>query len=160
VVTPLHDAAILLLQENLTAVADLVVGLGDDLAARRPDLPGANTPYGIANHCVGLVEFWLGSVVGGERIPRDRDGEFTATGAVADVAARLRDVNDRVPGWVQIALGEGPRDRTAVGSTRTAAVKESTPEWMLLHVVRELSQHLGQLEITRDLLTAPADGAA
>ena len=158
--TPLHDAAILLLQENLTAVADLVVGLGDDLAARRPDLPGANTPYGIANHCVGLVEFWLGSVVGGERIPRDRDGEFTATGAVADVAARLRDVNDRVPGWVQIALGEGPRDRTAVGSTRTAAVKESTPEWMLLHVVRELSQHLGQLEITRDLLTAPADGAA
>ncbi|MEH3155062.1 MAG: DUF664 domain-containing protein [Gordonia paraffinivorans] len=158
--TPLHDAAVALLQENLTAIADLVAGLGDDLAARRPDLPGANAPYGIANHCVGLVEFWLGSVVGGERIPRDRDGEFTATGRVADVAERLADLSDRVPGWVRIALEEGPRDRTAVGSTRTTAVKESTPEWMLLHVVRELSQHLGQLEITRDLLTTSAGGPA
>lgn len=158
--TPLHDATVSLLQENLTAIADLVVGLGDDLAARRPDLPGANAPYGIANHCVGLVEFWLGSVVGGERIPRDRDGEFTATGRVADVAARLADLSDRVPGWVGIALDDGPRDRTAVGSTRTAAVREASAEWMLLHVVRELSQHLGQLEITRDLLTASTDGAA
>lgn len=155
---PLDDAVVALLRENLTAIADLVVSLGDEVANRRPELDGANAPYGIANHCVGLVEFWLGSVVGGERIPRDRDGEFTATGAVADVAARLDDLADRVPGWVRIALDEGPRDRTAVGSTRTSAVREASPEWMLLHVVRELSQHLGQLEITRDLLTS--DGPA
>jgi hypothetical protein len=159
-VRQLDDAAVALLQENLTAIADLVVSLGDEIASRRPDLPAANAPYGIANHCVGLVEFWLGSVIGGERIPRDRDGEFTATGTVADVAARLTDLAHRVPGWVRIALDAGPRDRTAVGSTRTTAVREASAEWMLLHVIRELSQHLGQLEITRDLLAASVGGAA
>ena len=158
--TAIGDAVVALAQQNLRSIADILGDLGDDRACVRPPLPGANSPYGIATHCVGLVEFWLGSVVGGERIPRDRAGEFTATGTVADVTARLDDVAARVPGWVEIALTEGPRDRTAVGSTQTTAVREATAEWMLLHVIRELSQHLGQLELTRDLLVAAPDGSA
>jgi hypothetical protein len=53
-----------------------------------------------------------------------------------------------------ISLCEGIRDRSVTGSTRSDAAT-ATPEWVLLHIVRELAQHLGQLELTRDLLGQP-----
>ncbi|GAA2048874.1 mycothiol transferase [Williamsia deligens] len=159
-VTALGDAAVGLIEENLTAVRDIVVGLGDELASTRPALAGANPPTGIAVHCAGLVNFWLGSVIGGEKIPRDRDSEFTTTGPVDEIASLVDELLPRVRGWVDIGLTEGARDRTATGSTRTAdSIRAASVEWMLLHVVRELSQHLGQLELTRDVLMSSAGRA-
>jgi len=32
---------------------DIVTRLGDDLANRHLDLPGANSPYAILTHCLG-----------------------------------------------------------------------------------------------------------
>ncbi|WFR71202.1 DUF664 domain-containing protein [Prescottella defluvii] len=51
-----------------------------------------------------------------------------------------------------IALTEGVRDRTPTGTTRSSTTQTASATWILLHIVRELSQHLGQLEITRDIL--------
>jgi len=38
----------------------IVTELGDDLANRKPVLPGANSPYVILRHCLGVMEFWGG----------------------------------------------------------------------------------------------------
>ena len=103
-------------------------------------------------HCVGVIEHWAGSVIAGLEIPRDRAAEFTATGRVDELITRVDDVRARLPEWVDVALREGIRDRTVVGSTRPEAAT-ATPEWVLTHVVRELAQHLGQLELTRDVLS-------
>ena len=103
-------------------------------------------------HCVGVIEHWAGSVIAGLKIPRDRATEFTATGRVDDLITRVDDVRARLPEWVDIALREGIRDRTVTGSTRPEAAT-ATAEWVLTHVVRELAQHLGQLELTRDVLS-------
>jgi hypothetical protein len=40
--------------EALVAMRDMVVELGDQLANRRPDLPGANSPFAILTHCLGV----------------------------------------------------------------------------------------------------------
>ncbi|CAM3294172.1 DUF664 domain-containing protein [Williamsia muralis] len=120
----LHDLIIETL-DGLGAVADQI---GDELINVVPPLPQANSGYGIVYHCTQVVVFWAGSVIGGERIPRDR-------------AARL-------PAWVEVAVTDGVRDRTAAGSRAATA----TPEYLLGHLVRELAQHLGQLEITRDAI--------
>ncbi|GAA1463855.1 DinB family protein [Williamsia maris] len=150
--TPLRGAVEVLIEENLTAMRAIVVELGDDRVNTVPALPGANSPFAIVFHCVGMLKFWGGSVIGGERIPRDRASEFTATGTVGALESAIDDVAARVGGWVHIALTEGPRDRDAEGSTRSSDVSSRSAEWMLLHIIRELSQHLGQLELSRDIL--------
>ncbi|QII03123.1 DUF664 domain-containing protein [Rhodococcoides fascians A21d2] len=84
-------------------------------------------------------------------ILRDLGDEFTASGRVDDVISRVDEVRARLPEWVDVALREGIRDRTVRGTTRPE-LATATPEWVLTHLVRELAQHLGQLEITRDIL--------
>lgn len=145
------DATLVITGESLSSMTEILRGLGDELANTTPDLPGANSPYAIVFHCVAVIEHWGGSVIAGLKIPRDRATEFTATGRVDDLIARVDDVRTRLPEWVDLALREGIRDRTVMGSTRPE-LATATPEWVLTHLVRELSQHLGQLELTRDVL--------
>ncbi|MBT0568090.1 DUF664 domain-containing protein [Williamsia sp. CHRR-6] len=142
--------------ETLRSMIAIVRELGDDQINRRPALPGANSPYVIVFHSVAATRFWLGTVIGGEQIPRDRAAEFTATGSVADLQQLVDSLVARIVEWVTVALTEGVRDRSGVGSTRRHQIATATPEWMLSHVIRELAQHLGQLELTRDVLVGSA----
>jgi uncharacterized damage-inducible protein DinB len=132
--------------EALVAMRDIVVELGDDLANRRPDLPGANSPFAILTHCLGVCAAWASTTNLGEVVPRDRPGEFTATGAVTDLAAATDDVRASLREWVARTdpgappANPDPRDGYA------------TQGEVLLHVYEELAQHRGQLELTRDVL--------
>ena len=122
--------------EALVAMRDIVVELGDELANRRPDLPGANSPFAILTHCLGVTARWASTVNLGEVVPRDRDAEFTATGAVATLAADT----DRDPGVVA-RLGRphrpvgGPRQphppprRTGMPRPAVACCCTSTRSW-------------------------------
>lgn len=148
--------------ECFTAMADILTVLGDDLANRRPDLPGANSCYAIVNHCIGVVDYWAGSFIAGQRIPRDRAAEFTATGRVDELLERLTSLQQRFPAWIDVAVTEGIRDRSVVdgvrgGTTRSEVLATATPEWALLHILHDLAQHVGQMEIGRDLLLRNAE---
>jgi len=68
-------------------LAGIVTSLGDELANQRPGLPGANSPYVILTHCLGVMADWGGRVVAGRDVVRDRAAEFTAAGPVADLVA-------------------------------------------------------------------------
>lgn len=129
----------------------IVSDLGDDLANRRPDLPGANSPYAILTHCCGVMNQWAGEVVADRTVERDRAAEFVAQGSVADLLALgdrtrtqlLRDVEGA--GWMAPPAGPVDADDrdTPLGQTQGG---------ILLHIYEELAQHLGQMEITRDVL--------
>ena len=138
--------------EALVAMRDIVTGLGDDLANRRPDLPGANSPFAILTHCLGVCARWASTVNLGRVVPRDRDAEFTATGAVADLARDTDTLRQSFAEWVAAAEpGQPPVNPPAHDDHGY-----STQGEVLLHVYEELAQHRGQLEITRDLLRAGA----
>jgi hypothetical protein len=145
------DAVLAITGASLSSMTEILKDLGVELANTKPDLPGANSPYAIVFHCVAVIEHWAGSVIAGLKIPRDRATEFTAKGRVDDLITRVDDVRRRLPEWVDIAVREGIRDRTVMGSARPE-LATATPEWVLTHLVRELAQHLGQLELTRDIL--------
>lgn len=146
------QAIVSIADESLAAMQAILAAMTTEQANRAPDLPGANSPYAIGTHCVGMVDFWAGSVIAGLRIPRDRDGEFRAQGDPQQLCAELGRVRASFPQRVEIALTEGVRDRTASGTTRSDTVQTASATWILIHIVRELSQHLGQLELTRDVL--------
>jgi hypothetical protein len=139
-----------------TALNEMVVilrQLGDDLANRRPDLVGANSPFAVLTHCLGVMEYWGGATVAGRPIERDREAEFGAVGAVEDLIARTamarRQLEADLSELDSMARpsGPGPSDDHEAPYHRAKGA-------VLLHIVEELFQHLGQMEISRDILRA------
>jgi hypothetical protein len=137
--------------EALVAMRDIVVELGDELANRRPDLPGANSPFAILTHCLGVIPRWASTVNLGEVVPRDRDAEFTATGPVTQLAADTDVMRDSLREWVARTDPDAPPTNPTQPRQDWFA---ATQGGILLHVYEELAQHRGQLEITRDVLRA------
>ena len=140
----------------LRGMSSIVSELGDDLANRRPDLPGANSPYALLNHCLGVVDYWSGDLIAGRPGPqRDRTGEFTAHGPVAPLLRRTAEVTERY------------RENVATADPRKPLHDTPPPEFQgpdreldqgaaLLHVYEELAQHRGQMEILRDCILVQA----
>ncbi|WP_333618298.1 mycothiol transferase [Dietzia sp.] len=130
------------------------LGTLDDERVNASPVPGVvNSAFALVIHVDGMAKFWLGSFVAGEDIDRDRDSEFRATGTVAEARALLDALRPRLAEWVRIALAEGIRNRAARG-TSVRDFANASPEWVLDHVLHEFAQHLGHLEVCRDVLGA------
>jgi hypothetical protein len=136
-------------------MADIVTGLGDDLANRRPALPGANSPYAILRHCLGVMEFWGGQVIAGRAVERDREAEFRATGSVAALVQAAQQAKDAFRADAAAADPGAPPRGTHPGKGADELERASQGS-ALLHVLEEVTQHLGQMELTRDVLRAAA----
>jgi Protein of unknown function (DUF664) len=134
-------------------LAAVLASLGDDLANQRPDLPGANSPYAIMTHCLGVMAYWGGHVVAGRDVQRDRPAEFTAAGRVADLVAAAERAKVQFRADALTADPTAPPRRPAA-RRRPDVLEVRSQGHALLHVVEELCQHLGQAELTRDLLLA------
>jgi hypothetical protein len=146
-----QDEFLWFVDESLRQMVAIIGDLGDDLANTAPELPGANSPFAILTHCLGVMEFWGGAMVAGRAVERDRDAEFTAAGDVAGLAARTERARQQlradlagVEPRARPHLDLGPEDQHVPFAHSQAAV--------LLHIYEELQQHLGQMELTRDLL--------
>jgi hypothetical protein len=140
-----------LIERHLAPMLDIVAGLGDELANTVPDLAGANTPYQLVFHCCGMLEWWTHEVALGQPVRRDRDGEFTAHGTVEQLRERVeqvvhqleRDLPDIDPDARPAGQASAHYVGTPIGDTNGG---------VLQHVLEELAQHHGQLELTRDVL--------
>jgi hypothetical protein len=142
------------LDDALDGMVQIVGELGDDLANRRPDLPGANSPFAILTHCLGVMAYWGGEIIGGRRIVRDRPAEFRATGCVAELIKDTRRARQRLAADLAALEPFGPPRGHPRPSTSTLPLGR-TQGGALVHIYEELAQHRGQMEITRDLLRAP-----
>ncbi|PXY22904.1 hypothetical protein BAY60_20460 [Prauserella muralis] len=139
----------------LDGMAEVLTGLGDDLANTRPGLPGANSPYAIVTHCLGVAEYWAGHLVAGRTVHRDRDAEFTATGPVEELVRRVAAAKAQLRADVAAADAAAPLRHEPPPAYRDA-VPGTTQAGALQHVYEELAQHRGHLELTRDVLVATA----
>jgi hypothetical protein len=139
--------------QALHEMAGIVEGLGDEMANRRPPFREANSPFAILTHCLGVLEYWGGATVAERPIQRDRAAEFTATGEVAGLLWRTevarRRLREDIAGLEAAAgpAGVRPNPDHPVPYAHTKGA-------VLLHILEELFQHLGQMEITRDALVA------
>jgi hypothetical protein len=99
------------------------------------------------------MEFWAGAMIADRPIVRDRDAEFTATGAVDDLVARVALARCRFATDLDLLEPLAPPRRPA--APRDAGLPLATTQGgVIVHVLEELFQHLGQLELTRDVLSA------
>jgi hypothetical protein len=139
----------------LDIMSSIVEDLGDELANRRPDLPGANTPYATLTHCLGVMEYWGGATVAGRTVQRDRDAEFTAAGPVAALVQRAVEARRRLHQDL-VGLDSAETPSHVRRSPHEPVPYSETKGSVLLHVLEELFQHSGQMELTRDILVAEA----
>lgn len=111
----------------------------------------ANSMYVVATHMVAMGEFWVLGLVGGAKVPRDRQAEFRAAGAGADVIVRLHE-------WARasavrcldssVLADEAIVPQEYLQSGGFGAGRFSKRE-CLLHVLEHSALHLGHLEIMR-----------
>lgn len=141
--------------QALDGMVAAVRELGDERASTRPDLPGANSPYAILTHCLGVMEFWGGAVIAGRRVTRDRDAEFRATGRVADLVARVGEARRRLEADLASLEASAPIRARLLPEDMDHPMGRSQGG-ALVHLYEELAQHFGQVELTRDVLLAAA----
>ena len=132
-------------------MAAIVQQLGDELADVTPDLPSANSAYQLLLHCCGMLEWWTRSAILGVEVTRDRDGEFTAEGPVASVLDRVESVKEQLRDDLASIDLDAPLRGDPSADYVGTPIGESA-RGALMHVLEELAQHHGHLEITRDLV--------
>jgi hypothetical protein len=107
----------------------------------------------VATHLAAMGEYWVLGLVGGAEVVRDRQAEFRAAGAAADVIVRLQEwalacggLCQRLEASVLAADALVPEEYFQSGGF--AAGRFSKREG-LLHVLEHSALHLGHLEIMR-----------
>ncbi|MEO6701936.1 MAG: DUF664 domain-containing protein [Jatrophihabitantaceae bacterium] len=140
-------------ERAVRGMAGIIEKLGDGLACVRPELPGANTGYGLLSHCLGVLTYWGGHLIAGRDVIRDRSAEFEAVGTVADLLIKV----DQSLHQFELDLA---------GLLPTAPLRNEPATWSAgpdrplnqgaaaLHIYEEMAQHHGQLQVLRDVLLA------
>ena len=140
----------------LNGMVRIVEELGDERVNLRPDIPGANSPYVILYHCVGCTNFWIGSLLAGRQVNRNRDAEFQAQGTVADIVQSVRTLQKQLPEDLTHVQGDEPLTYPDALLAQGGTTRQNVQNWRqgkaLIHAYEELAQHHGQMEITRDIL--------
>ena len=137
---------------SLDGYAACVRELGDaHVISSLTGLEGSNSAFALVAHIVGVMGRWGRTVNRGIVVPRDRDAEFTSTGTVEEALELLALGRARLHEDAHAAdLGAAPVN-PPTGRDRTAYATQGA---VLIHVYEELAQHLGHLEVTRDVLLA------
>lgn len=139
----------------LDGYAAIVRELGDShLNASLASVPGfetvgSNSAFVVVAHVVGVMGRWGRTVNRGIVVERDRDAEFTASGSLDEALALLQMGRTRLH---EDARAADPAASPANPPTDRDRTAYATQGAVLLHIHEELAQHLGQLEVTRDVL--------
>lgn len=132
-------------------LATLLEELEDGAANTQLDIPGSNSVVQLMVHCCGALRRWSSTVNLGIEVPRDRDAEFLARMSVMEALALA--TRTRSEFLKDIALTEFSASPINLPEGRSSFWTASC-RGVLLHLLEEISQHLGHAQITRDALLA------
>ncbi|MGO2051502.1 hypothetical protein CQ010_01915 [Arthrobacter sp. MYb211] len=150
--SPSEQILVQLLLEKFDQIIEIIAQLPEELSNTRPGIPGGNSPIQLLVHCCGMMRRWSSTVNLGVAIPRDRAAEFTATLPTVQALAHAAAV--RAEFAADLAQTEMQASPASLPAGREDEYFAQTCQGVLLHVLEEFCQHLGHLEITRDLLLA------
>jgi uncharacterized damage-inducible protein DinB len=129
---------------------DIADRLGDDRVNDRPLGSDTNAVAALIVHCCAVTEFWIGHVALGRPSERDRKSEFSSTATVAELHVMLEKTLVQV-GQDFAAIDEGRTQPDRTGRQFLEGGDE-TDGAIVLHVLEELYQHLGHMELAADAL--------
>lgn len=138
------------LASNLQRVIACIESLDGEELNWRPAAAEANTLYVLAVHIMGNVEENVLGIACEEDVRRDRATEFAAEGdSAGGLVERARDLIGRIAEGLERI--EGSDLGVEVEHPRRGRL---TAREALLLATRHSAEHVGQMELTRDLLKA------
>lgn len=141
----------------LDGMLKIAEDLGDERVNQRPNnMDNTSTPFIILTHCVGLTRYWLGSVIVGRPVTRDRDAEFRAQGTVADLRQAVQALQSDIEKDIELVKVDEPVPNP--DAVRQAHMKTWKQAQFLLQCFKELAQHHGHMELTRDVMLGRGPG--
>jgi hypothetical protein len=159
----LHMSETLVIADYLNRIyADIVKDISDltDAQVNRVwPIEDTNTIFAIGTHAVGMAEFWLFSLVGGELLARERSAEFRAQGSAAELVARIERFLPRAHALLA-KLGASDLEGAATPPAAFATSGGFSPDApmskrdCLMHVVEHSATHLGHIQLARQLVLA------
>jgi uncharacterized damage-inducible protein DinB len=141
------------LEELRGQVKSLLEGLPQEGLDWRPtDGEGelkTNSLVAMAVHLAASETFWMKEIIGGKKVERDRDAEFMAGGlSSSELQAKIEGAA-KIAGEVLSALTEKQLEEGRTWKGRSVNVR-----WCILHVIEHIAQHLGHMQLTRQLWLA------
>jgi hypothetical protein len=131
---------------TVLAMVDTLTGLPQDALDWSPG-PEMNSIGVLAAHVAGATRYLIGDVLMNDHTPRNRDAEFATHGTTAEaLSQRLLDVLGYCRSVLEpltVNALEEPRTWRD-GSTVTAG-------WVLIHALDHAAQHVGHMQLTRQL---------
>ena len=140
-------------EELREQIKSLLEGLDPEALDWRP-IEGAgelatNSLTAMVVHLAGSETFWMKEIIGGKKIVRDRDAEFVTKGlSVPEIRAKI-EASGKVTREILSALTEKQLEESRKWRDRSVSVR-----WCILHVVEHIAQHLGHMQLTRQLWLA------
>lgn len=145
------DAVETYLRHAFGGMANLLDRLDDEQVNARPEPWATNSIAGLMVHCCELAPSWFATPGLGRETVRDRDAEFEATATVAELRDRIAAAVTQTCALAREfdegpTVGDHPFREFMPGADRSDGS-------LVLHVLEELFQHLGHMEVTADALT-------
>lgn len=127
--------------------------LGDEQVNERPLGPHTNAVAALIVHCCAVSEYWLGHVGLGRSSDRNRKSEFSRRASVEELHRLIAATIDQaVADIAELDAGAGQehhwRSSLPGGDTSDTSI--------VLHVIEEVFQHLGHMELAVDALLREA----
>jgi uncharacterized damage-inducible protein DinB len=141
----------------LDRLCGAIENLTEDQLNYKPPFPEANSVFVIATHTLGNAEAWVLGIACGRPIDRDRAAEFRSSGADAKpLIERARDLSRQFDEGLAALPDEALDVRREVSQSHWGAgeTHDVSPREALLHVIEHAANHLGHIEVTRDLALA------
>jgi uncharacterized damage-inducible protein DinB len=145
-----RQTAELYMRRAFGQMLDVAELLGDERVNDRPLGPDTNAVAALIVHCCAVTEFWIGHVALGRPTSRNREAEFSTTATVSEIRAMVEAT------LTQVAEDLAAIDEGRVQPDRTGRQflegGDETDGAIVLHVLEEIYQHLGHMELAADAL--------
>jgi uncharacterized damage-inducible protein DinB len=115
----------------------------------------SNTIGILLRHIAGSERYWIGQVVGGRRVTRDRDAEFVRERLrKAPLVENLRNAHNDVQ---EVLRSLSTADLAApIAVEWRGGTQRFLRMWAIVHAVEHTSYHLGQIQLFKKMATAAA----
>ncbi len=142
------------IREHIGGIHAALGGVSDEQLNRQPLISGANSAYVIATHVFGNARAWVLGIACGQPLGRDRPAEFASRGTYAELGQAACQLSGEVeaalavlaPARLDVRLTPSP-ELWGEGEPHEISVREA-----LVHVREHASIHLGQVQLTRDIV--------
>jgi uncharacterized damage-inducible protein DinB len=130
-------------------IRDAIQNLDDEAANWHPVLKDTNSIFAILCHLTGSENYWVGQIISGKTVDRDREAEFRESGHLSEIVDR----------WEEVGMASqrilSKLNSSQLGETRTVSIRpapgSATVRWCILHQISHCALHLGHIQFTRQL---------